>query len=79
MVVSQPPRGRNLGDGRWGRGRAGEGARVASLTVLDNAEEVQFKFIEEALGLTRGNLSSHVSKLEEAGLLSVSKSVEASR
>jgi DNA-binding transcriptional ArsR family regulator len=53
-----------------------EPARLAILTVLANAEEVQFKFLEEALGLTRGNLSSHVSKLEEAGYLTVAKSFE---
>jgi DNA-binding MarR family transcriptional regulator len=53
-----------------------EPARLALLTVLANAEEVQFKFLEGALGLTRGNLSSHVSKLEEAGYLTVAKSFD---
>ncbi len=53
-----------------------EPARLAILTVLASAEEVQFKFLEEALGLTRGNLSSHVSKLEEAGYLVVTKAFE---
>ncbi len=53
-----------------------EPARLAILTVLASAEEVQFKFLEEALGLTRGNLSSHVSKLEEAGYLTVTKAFE---
>ncbi len=50
-----------------------EPARLAILTVLAAAEEVEFKFLEGAVGLTRGNLSSHVSKLEEAGYLTVSK------
>jgi DNA-binding MarR family transcriptional regulator len=53
-----------------------EPARLAILTVLASAEEVQFKFLEEALGLTRGNLSSHVAKLEEAGYLTVTKAFE---
>ncbi len=53
-----------------------EPARLAILTVLASAEEAQFKFLEEALGLTRGNLSSHVSKLEEAGYLIVTKFFE---
>jgi DNA-binding transcriptional ArsR family regulator len=53
-----------------------EPARLAILTVLAAAEEVQFKFLEEALGLTKGNLSSHVSKLEEAGYLTVTKAFE---
>jgi DNA-binding MarR family transcriptional regulator len=53
-----------------------EPARLAILTVLVWAEEVQFKFLEEALGLTRGNLSSHISKLEDAGYLTVTKAFE---
>jgi DNA-binding MarR family transcriptional regulator len=53
-----------------------EPARLAILTVLSAAEEVQFTYLEEALGLTRGNLSSHVAKLEEAGYLTVSKAFE---
>lgn len=53
-----------------------EPARLAILTVLASADEVQFKFLEGALGLTRGNLSSHVSKLEEAGYLTVTKAFE---
>lgn len=53
-----------------------EPARLAILTVLAAAEEVEFKFLEEALGLTRGNLSSHVAKLEEAGYLTVTKAFE---
>jgi DNA-binding MarR family transcriptional regulator len=51
-----------------------EPARLAILTVLSSAEEVEFKFLETALGLTRGNLSSHTAKLEEAGYLTVEKS-----
>ncbi len=53
-----------------------EPARLAILTVLASAEETQFKFLEEALGLTRGNLSSHVSKLEDAGYLTITKAFE---
>ncbi len=53
-----------------------EPARLAILTVLSAAEEVQFTFLEQVLGLTRGNLSSHVSKLEEAGYLTVTKTFE---
>ncbi len=53
-----------------------EPARLAILTVLSAAEEVQFTFLEQVLGLSRGNLSSHVSKLEEAGYLTVTKAFE---
>jgi DNA-binding MarR family transcriptional regulator len=50
-----------------------EPARLAILTVLAAADEVEFKFLEEALGLTRGNLSAHVAKLEGAGYVTVHK------
>lgn len=50
-----------------------EPARLAILTVLGAAEEVEFRFLEEVTGLTKGNLSSHVSKLEAAGYLTVTK------
>jgi DNA-binding transcriptional ArsR family regulator len=54
-----------------------EPARLAILTVLAAADEVQFTFLEAALGLTRGNLSSHMSKLEDAGYLTVTKAFKA--
>jgi DNA-binding transcriptional ArsR family regulator len=50
-----------------------EPARLAILTILAAADEVAFTFLEETIGLTRGNLSSHVSKLEGAGYLTVNK------
>lgn len=50
-----------------------EPARLAILTVLAEAERVEFRFLENVTGLTRGNISSHVSKLEAAGYLSVTK------
>jgi DNA-binding transcriptional ArsR family regulator len=50
-----------------------EPARLAILTVLAEAEEVEFRFLEEITGLTRGNLSSHASRLEEAGYITILK------
>jgi DNA-binding transcriptional ArsR family regulator len=50
-----------------------EPARLAILTVLAEAEAVEFRFIEAVTGLTRGNLSSHASKLEAAGYIEVDK------
>ena len=50
-----------------------EPARLVILTVLAGADEVEFKFLEEAIGLTKGNLSSHLSKLEDAGYIEVIK------
>jgi len=43
------------------------------LTVLAEAEEAEFCFVEPISGLTKGNLSAHVSRLEEAGYLTVRK------
>ena len=50
-----------------------EPARLAILTILMGAQEVEFKFLETATGLTKGNLSSHTAKLEDAGYLKVEK------
>jgi DNA-binding transcriptional ArsR family regulator len=50
-----------------------EPARLLILSVLAGAEDVEFKFVETATGLTKGNLSSHATKLEEAGYLKVTK------
>lgn len=50
-----------------------EPARLAILTVLASAEEIDFKFLEAVTGLSRGNLSSHTAKLETAGYLEVIK------
>lgn len=50
-----------------------EPVRLAILTVLAEAEEVEFRFLERAIGVTRGNLSSHASKLEAAGYVEVIK------
>lgn len=50
-----------------------EPARFLMLAILSGAEEVEFKFLEEATGLTKGNISSHASKLEEAGYIEIRK------
>jgi DNA-binding transcriptional ArsR family regulator len=50
-----------------------EPARLAILMILARASEVEFKFLEAATGLTKGNLSSHVAKLETAGYVEVVK------
>jgi DNA-binding MarR family transcriptional regulator len=43
---------------------------MALLSVVDNAD---FLFLLTRTGLTRGNLSSHVSKLETAGYVTITK------
>jgi DNA-binding MarR family transcriptional regulator len=48
-------------------------ARLTVLTYLYVVESVDFRFLKNVTGLTWGNLSSHVSKLEEAGYVAVEK------
>jgi DNA-binding transcriptional ArsR family regulator len=50
-----------------------EPARLAILTVLSAVEDADFTFLQRATGLTKGNLSSHLAKLEGAGLVTVTK------
>ena len=51
-----------------------EPGRLAILTVLSSVKAADFVFLQRATGLTKGNLSSHLTKLEEAGLVEISKS-----
>jgi DNA-binding transcriptional ArsR family regulator len=50
-----------------------EPGRLAILTVLSAYESADFVFLLRASGLTKGNLSSHLTKLEKAGLVTVEK------
>lgn len=50
-----------------------EPARLAILTVLSQAEHAEFGFLEMACRLSKGNLSSHLSKLEAGGLVTIEK------
>jgi DNA-binding MarR family transcriptional regulator len=50
-----------------------EPGRLAILTVLSSVTNADFVFLQRTTGLTKGNLSSHLSKLEEAGLVRVDK------
>jgi DNA-binding MarR family transcriptional regulator len=49
-------------------------ARLRILMLLTGVEAADFTFLLNTLGLTKGNLSSHMSRLEEAGYLTVVKS-----
>jgi DNA-binding MarR family transcriptional regulator len=51
-----------------------EPARFVILNYLDAAEQVDFIFLLNETGLTQGNLSSHISRLEQAGFLEIHKS-----
>ncbi len=50
-----------------------EPARLLILTVLHGVEEADFTYLLGETGLTKGNLSSHLSKLEEAGYVEIEK------
>jgi len=50
-----------------------EPGRLAILTVLSSVNAADFVFLQRATGLTNGNLSSHLTKLEEAGLVKIAK------
>jgi len=43
------------------------------LARLDDGEELVFPRLQELLGLTAGNLSTHLRRLEEAGYVAVTK------
>ena len=50
-----------------------EPVRLAILKILTSAKEVDFNFLLTALGLTKGNLATHINTLEGAGLIEVKK------
>jgi DNA-binding transcriptional ArsR family regulator len=52
-----------------------EPARLAILTVLSACERADFVFLERATGLTAGNVSVQLSRLEKAGLIEVEKTI----
>jgi DNA-binding transcriptional ArsR family regulator len=50
-----------------------EPARLMILAILYVVESADFLFLMRQTGLTRGNLSSHISKLESAEYIDVKK------
>ena len=50
-----------------------EPGRLAILVVLNAVEEADFLFLMDQTGLTKGNLSSHTAKLEDAGYITIEK------
>ena len=50
-----------------------EPARLALLNVLMSVKDADFTFLQRTTGLTKGNLSSHLSKLEAGELVEISK------
>jgi DNA-binding MarR family transcriptional regulator len=50
-----------------------EPVRLVILTALASCREAEFLFLQRLAGLTQGNLSAHVMRLAEAGLVRVTK------
>jgi DNA-binding transcriptional ArsR family regulator len=50
-----------------------EPARLLLVALLSSVESADFLFLLKESGLTKGNLSVHLSRLEEAGYLRVEK------
>ena len=53
-----------------------EPARLAILTALSACASADFTFLRRAIGLTGGNLNTHLTTLESAGLVVLKKRFE---
>ena len=56
-----------------------EPARLAVMSLLYVVDSADFTFLMNQTGLTWGNLSAHISKLEDAGYLEVEKTFKGKR
>jgi DNA-binding MarR family transcriptional regulator len=50
-----------------------EPARLALTAILSVVESADFLYLQRETGLTKGNLSSHLAKLEESGYVAIEK------
>jgi DNA-binding transcriptional ArsR family regulator len=50
-----------------------EPARLLLVALLAGVKEADFLWLQRESGLTKGNLSSHLARLEEAGYVDVKK------
>ncbi len=53
--------------------------RLAVLSILISVKLASFSFLKETIETTDGNLSASLSKLEEAGYISIKKSFKAKK
>jgi DNA-binding transcriptional ArsR family regulator len=49
-------------------------SRLAILTALSACRGADFLFLQSLTGLTKGNLSGHLAKLERGGMVAIAKS-----
>lgn len=47
--------------------------RLAILSILVSVREADFNYLKNTIGTTDGNLSTHITKLEEKGYIKVTK------
>ena len=50
-----------------------EPARMVIVTILSTVEKADFLFLLNNSGLTKGNLSAHIARLETAGYVTIEK------
>jgi DNA-binding MarR family transcriptional regulator len=50
-----------------------EPARLSIMTALSAVQSADFTFLQRLTGLSVGNLSNHLAKLEEAGMVQIAK------
>ncbi len=53
-----------------------EPARLVIMAILYAAASADFLYLQRETGLTKGNLSSHLSKLESSGYLEIEKTFQ---
>ena len=53
--------------------------RLGILTITSRARQAEFGYLQQALGLTSGNLSTHLTVLEDAGLVRVERGYQGRR
>jgi len=56
-----------------------EKGRLAIMSMLAASPELSFTELRDALGMTDGNLTTHIRTLQEAGYVSVTKSFQHKR
>jgi DNA-binding transcriptional ArsR family regulator len=50
-----------------------EPARLMVVALLAAVKEADFQYLHQSTGLTKGNLSVHLSRLEDAGYVAIEK------
>lgn len=56
-----------------------EKGRLAIMSMLAATPELSFTELRDTLGMTDGNINTHIRTLQEAGYIAVSKSYEKNR